>query len=104
MARGILIRDVMRETARHYGLPVETMFEDTGFGANGRERSWPRQTAMALADRLTLSNLAHMGRMFRRDRKTVYSGIRRAEARCSQDAATKEAMRTITKRLLAGVA
>lgn len=100
MPAGILVRDVQRETARYYGVPVEIMYEPDGMGARPREKAWPRQSAMALAVRLTDKSLPHIGRIFKRDHTTILSGMRAAEARCLADDDTKKAMRAITLRLL----
>ena len=94
----ITVAEIQRATADDYGLPVETM---TG-PSRKAEDARPRQLAMYLTLTLTNKNLAHAGRLFRRDRKTVWHGQKRAEQRVITDRETREAARRIARAVLNG--
>lgn len=93
----IFVRDIKRETAKHFGLPVETM--DQRFG------EWPvahkRQAAMCLAARLTDQSYKRIGDLFGgRDHTTVLHAIRQTEQRRRNDLAIAKALREVTFTLL----
>jgi len=91
----IFVRDIQREVAAHYSLPVGIMTGQTRI----RDHAWPRQEAMALAARLTEQSLVNIGRLFgNRDHTTVIHAIRRVGKR--DDDATRLMMRKVTLQLL----
>lgn len=74
----LLISDIQRAVAAHYGLPVAEM--------RSARRAWgvsrPRQVAMYLAARLTPRTLPEIGRRFGgRDHTTVIHAVKATEAR-----------------------
>ena len=87
MRAPVSIKDVQRETARFYKLPVEAMWERDGIGTRAPERSHPRQAAMYLAHRLTRRQSTVIARRFNRDHSTVLYSIRAARLRAAADAA-----------------
>lgn len=95
------IADIQREVCAHYHLPAEAMREPDGVGARLRDRSRPRQLAMCLASRLTRHSSIRIGQLFGgRDHSTVIKGVAAVERRIGSDPETREAARTLTKRLL----
>ena len=71
----MLIADIRRAVARHYGMtPAELM-------TDSRERRYarPRQVAMYLAWERQRWSLAQIARRFDRDRKTVWHGVKQIE-------------------------
>ena len=99
MAAGIFVKSIQRETAAYYGVTVEALLARRG----KKHISRPRLVAITLAARLTSKGLNDLGRFFDgRDHTTILAAIRNGERQCLTDDATKVAMRTITKRLLAG--
>jgi chromosomal replication initiation ATPase DnaA len=100
----ILVHTIIAATAKHYGIPVETMWEPRGRGANSRERAWPRQQAIYLATRLTKHSYVRIGQFFHRDHSTVLNAMHRTEQRLLSNSEVLVAVRQIARRLLAAEA
>lgn len=99
----IFVRDIQREVARHFGSPVESMWEPRGQGTAIRERARPRQVAMCLAMRLTNHSYPRVGQFFgRRDHTTVLHAMRVTEQRRRTDPEIGAALREVTLTLLRG--
>lgn len=97
----ILVRDIQRAVAEHYGLPLETMSDPDLYGMRQHKFAHPRQDAMLLAHRMTSRNKSHLGRLFGgRDHTTILSGIRAARRRCLTNRASLEALCAIRVKLL----
>jgi chromosomal replication initiator protein len=96
----ILVRDIQRATAEHYGIPIEAMNEPLGFGASNWDRAHPRQLAMLLSRRMTKHSKQRIGHFFNRDHSTVIHGLKRARRRCLADRASLKALCEIRARVL----
>jgi chromosomal replication initiator protein len=82
----VLIRDIQRATAEHYGVSFETMYAPEGRGVRGRQFAWPRQMAMLLSRRMTPHSKVRIGQFFGgRDHSTIIHGCRQARRRCLAD-------------------
>lgn len=98
----ILVRDIQRAVAEHYGLPLAVISGADQYGMRRRKYAHPRQAAMLLARRMTPRSKSHLGRLFGgRDHSTIISGIRAARRRCLQKRENLEAFCVIRARILA---
>jgi chromosomal replication initiator protein len=83
----ILVSDIQRVVAEHYGLSPKIMREPDGAsGSRLWERVRPRQIAMFLSHQLTDRSQSHIGQLFGgRDHATVSHAIRVVEQRAERD-------------------
>ena len=82
----ILVRDIQKATAEHYGLSFETMISSGTRGGRQRQYAWPRQMAMLLSRRMTPHSNLRIGQFFGgRDHSTVIYSCRTARRRCLSD-------------------
>lgn len=99
----LLVRDIQRTVAMHYGFTPAMMREPapqkTGrIGFNTRDKTRARQVAMCLSMRLTEKGPVRIGRLFgNRDHTTVLYGDRKATKR------DPETLRILTIELLRGM-
>lgn len=98
----IMVADIKRATARHYGLPVEAMSEPASVpGSLVRNRARSRQAAMYLASCLTTKSYVHIGRLFGgRDHSTVINAVQQTAKRLRSDKEIQDAMRCIAREVL----
>lgn len=99
----ILVRDIQRAVAEHYGLPLAVIAApDHHYGMRRWEYAHPRQDAMLLARKITGGNKSHLGRLFGgRDHATILSGIRAARKRCLTKRTSLQAFCEIRAKVLA---
>lgn len=74
-----LIADVIRETARAYGMTEDDL---TG-PRRSRRYAWPRHIAMMVARHHTCRSWDRIGKVFNRDHSSIIHGVRRATQRCA---------------------
>lgn len=77
----ILVADIQRTVAEHFGLPVSTMREQNRV----RDLSRPRQVAMYLSRRLTPLSTVVIGQRFNRDHSTIVNGSQVVQRLCADD-------------------
>lgn len=87
----MLIADIQKRVAAHYGLPRRVMRSRSQYFAEAH----PRQVAMYLAHRITRREKTVIGREFNRDHTTVLHAIRAVAARRQTDAQLDADIRAI---------
>jgi chromosomal replication initiator protein len=91
----ILIREVQRVVARHYGMsPAELISDD-----RCKMFAHPRQVAMYLARELSGHSLTVIGHWFHRDHSTIIHGIRSVEKRAARQVGLRRDIQKLRKRL-----
>jgi chromosomal replication initiator protein len=102
VSRRLLVSDIQRVVAEHYGISPETMREADGpFGSRVRDRSRPRQVAMLLSTRLTRHSLNRIGDLFGgRDHSTIIYGVRKIEQLIVEDQAVRNTVKTLENELV----
>ena len=99
----ILVRDIQKATAEHYGLSFETMISSGTRGGRQRQYAWPRQMAMLLSRRMTAHSKVRIGQFFGgRDHSTVIYGCRQARRRCLADPKHLKMLCEIRAKVLTG--
>lgn len=91
----ILVADIKRAVAQHYGISVD----DLAGERRTRAFAHPRQEAMCLARRLTDQSTVSIGHRFGRDHSTVVTGSMRAEQRSQSNEDVRQMMRRVTLEL-----
>lgn len=99
--RMIFVRDIQAATAEHFGVPLATMTVPDGVGTRVDKQTRPRQVAMCLSMRLTEQGSARIGRLFARDHSTICHAMRVTEQRRRIDPEIAEALRSVTRKILA---
>jgi chromosomal replication initiator protein len=90
------IAEIQQATCRHFDLSSDELLSS----ARAPRIAWPRQLAMYLSRELTDASLPAIGREFGgRDHTTVLHAWRRASARISEDAASREVVDRLCKSL-----
>lgn len=97
----IMVADIQRAVADHYGIDVATMSEPDGAGSRLRAHTRPRQEAMYLAAHLTKQPYTIIGRLFHRDHSTVIHAVQATTKRLATDKEAQEAIRLIAREILA---
>lgn len=93
----ILIADVQKAVARHFGLPVAVMSNAQKAYAVSR----PRQIAMYLARNLTGQSVTNIAQRFARDHTTVLHALKQVTKRKETDAELANDLDTIERELRA---
>ncbi len=91
-SRPLLIADIQRAIAAHFGVPATEMVSDR----RHRQVARPRQVAMYIARHATPHSLPQIGRAFRRDHTTVMHAIAQIEALMVADAEFDAEVRALT--------
>ena len=68
----ITTKDIKRETARFYGIPVSVLDEP----GTDRSHALPRQVAMYLSRKMLGMTLMQIGKRFKRDHSNVHYAVR----------------------------
>lgn len=97
----IMVADIQRAVADHYGIDVATMSEPDGAGARDSSKTRPRQQAMYLSACLTKQPYTVIGRLFHRDHSTVIHAVQATTKRLATDKEAQEAMRLLAREILA---
>lgn len=109
----ILIADIQRAVAEHYGISPDAMREPDGLGARDWTKVRPRQIAMYLSRELcksgpnpdfqpTRASYPRIGQRFGgRDHTTVMHACRSVKERIASDAETRSAVEHLREELAA---
>jgi hypothetical protein len=98
--RKIYVEDVVRATARHFGLTINEITSHRRTHAITR----PRQIGMFVSKQLTPRSLPEIGRRWGEfDHTTVISAIKRTEQLRASEPATEKAIQDITASLKRGI-